>query len=259
MNALARQQLLLVRALFDRDFANAIKTIAKELEPMRLDGLKVYQSNGHALAERAFAAAYPVLSALLGAQSSAALARTLWHAQPPTCGDVNRWGAGVAAFVRADPQLQDTPYLADVAQLEWALHCCASAADGSPQPASLALLAQQAPEALFLEWPPGTVLLPSAWPVVSIVGAHRDGVPGFATVAAELQAGVAQTALVWRQAWRPSLRSALPGEAAFLRATQTGASLGQALDAAPALDFAQWLPRAVQEGLLLSVRCAGGA
>jgi hypothetical protein len=45
----------------------------------------------------------------------------------------------------------------------------------------------------------------------------------------------------------------MAGEATLLQALQTGASFGAALEAANGLDFSQWLPLAVQTGLVLGV------
>ncbi|MBA4175071.1 MAG: hypothetical protein C0505_00690 [Leptothrix sp. (in: Bacteria)] len=95
-------------------------------------GLAAYRANAGALAERALAAAYPTLQQLLGADSLAGLARHFWHRHPPQAGDIARGGADLADFIAAAPALADEPYLADLARLEWAVHCAATAADAGP-------------------------------------------------------------------------------------------------------------------------------
>jgi len=252
MSALALQQQQLLESLFLPAAEDAIKNIAICADSMGIRGLKAYQSNGHALAERALLAAYPVLAQMLGAESFAALARALWHATPPQRGDVAQWGDTLADFVAASPQLAGEPYLADVARVEWALHCCASAADAVLQPATLALLGSHDLDALRLQLAPGTALLCSPWPVVSLVHAHGDGGVTLAQAAALLHAGQAEDALVWRQGYRPRLRQAQAGEADFVAALLAGSALGAAMDAAPQLDTSAWLTDAVQSGLLLA-------
>lgn len=251
---LARQQQMLLDALLAWPPDNAMKKIAHHAVDARARGLKAYQANGHALAERALLGAYPVLAQLLGTESFADLARALWHAQPPTRGDVARWGEGLAAFLAQDPQLQDDPYLADVARAEWALHRCASAVDAAPDLASLARLSTDNPDDLTLTLAPGCAVLRSAWPVAAILGAHTEGTPSLAEAGTLLRAGVAQDVLVWREGLRPRSRATLAGEADLLDALQQGVGLGSALDQAAALDFGQWLPLAVQTGLVLAVR-----
>lgn len=254
MSALAQQQQRFLEGLFSPDIENAIKNIAICADSMGVRGLKAYQSNGRALAERALLAAYPVLAQMLGAESFAALARALWHASPPQVGDMARWGNTLIDFVAASPQLADDPYLADVARVEWALHTCASAPDAELQPATLALLGSHDLDVLQLQLAPGTALLHSPWPAASLVLAHGDEGVTLAEAATLLRAGQAENALVWRQGYRPRLRHALPDEALFVTALLQGVSLEAAMDAAPQLDINAWLTDAVQSGLLLAVQ-----
>ena len=254
MSTLARQQQALLDALMEWPAANATTTIATYVEDTGARGLKAYQTNGHALAERALAVAYPVVAQMVGDESFADLARALWHAQPPLRGDVACWGEGLAAFMQSSAQLQEEPYLGDVARAEWALHQSASAADRVADLPSLALLTTHDPEQLRLLLAPGCAVVRSAWPVASILTAHRDGSPSFEQVGELLRDACAQDAVVWRCGLRPSVRLAATGETDLLLPLLRGESLAQALDAAPMLDFSQWLPMAVQSGLLLSVR-----
>jgi hypothetical protein len=69
-----------------------------------------------------------------------------------------------------------------------------------------------------------------------------------------LRVACAQDAVVWRCGLRPGVRQAVKGETELLLPLLRGESLAEALDAAHAVDFSQWLPMAVQSGLLLSVR-----
>jgi hypothetical protein len=182
-----------------------------------------------------------------------------------------QWGGALPEVVRQSTQLQDEPYLADVAAVEWALHCCATAPDvlpgAAPDVASFALLAEHDPSALTLRLAPGVALVCSAWPVADIMAAHRAPqpfVPGeasvrftqpvqptLAQVGQKLRDKVAQDVVVWREHLAPRLREAQPGEAALLSTLLAGQSLGNALDASPALDFGGWFPFAVHSGLVL--------
>lgn len=251
MSNLAAQQQDLLRALFDWPVDDATKLIAISASGAWARGLKAYQTNGHMLAERALLAAFPVVAQLLSEESLADLARAMWHAHPPTCGDLALWGNALPDYLASSPQLQDEPYLADVARVEWALHCCAVAADSLANPSSLALLTTEDPDQLGLRLAPGCAVLRSHWPVVSMLSAHVHGTPSLADVGAELRAGVAQNVVVWRQGLRPQFRQALPGEADVLEHLLDGVMMGQALDQSPSLDFAQWFPSAVSSQLVL--------
>ena len=272
---LAERQQALLDALFLSTPHRASvdsKFTANYVENTLARGLIAYQSNAHLQAERCMQAVYPVLAQLLGAESFAAFARAFWHAHPPTRGDLSEWGDLVAGFVASSAQLADLPYAADVARVEWALHRCATAADADPDLTTLQCLVEQDPGELWVTLAPGLCLVPSIWPVASIVNAHQKALPkgeaeggvDLREVRQRLYDGRGETAVVWRQGYKPLVRETLPGEATLLAAVLDGHSLGHALHVAmgadcggssmsPPLDFAAWLPLAVSGGLLLSV------
>ncbi len=221
-------------------------------------GLAAYQANGHALAERSLLAVYPVVAALVGDDSFATMARELWHRHPPVRGDLAWWGEALAEFVEPNPQLDDVPYLADVARVEWALHRAAGAPDAGTDPASFALLTQVDPDTFTLRLAPGTAVIISTWPVASLVTAHLHDDPPLAVAAARIQAHEDENAVVWRQALRPLVAACTPAEAALLAALLQGrsllASLNDALAADAAFDLGAWLPGAVRDGMVLGAR-----
>ncbi|WP_372659933.1 putative DNA-binding domain-containing protein [Hydrogenophaga sp.] len=258
MSQLAAQQQALLQTLFPTaGQAPASDLLAPWLHPSFERGLAAYRSNGHALAERCLQAAYPVIHSLVGADNFAPLARHFWHHSPPVCGDMAQWGEAFAAFLASNDQLADVPYLADVARLEWALHRAASAADTTADPASLAQLGTEDPDTLGLRLASGTHTLCSAWPVASLVNAHRAADPSLAAVAELIQAGVGECAVVWRQGMRPCLGPASAAEVALIQALLHNHSLLAALNAAlqadPAWDLGPWLVAAVSSGLVLAV------
>ena len=260
MSTLASQQQALLDALFAWPPQPAVQRLVCHASGVGATpgrGLLVYQSNAHALAERALHAVYPVLAQMLGGQSFAELARAFWHAHPPQGGDIADWGQALAAFLQDSGQLQDEPYVPDVARAEWALHACARAGDRDADLATLALLTTEDAHTLTLNLAPGLAVLESAWPLASLVLAHLQNSPSLAQVGEELRRCLGQDVVVWRAGLQPKLRLALPGEAEVLRALQSGQSLASALQADTALDFSQWLPLVVQTGLVLGARlCA---
>ena len=253
MSTLERQQQMLLDALFAWPAQNAMKEVAVHAMDSGARGLKAYQTNGHVLAERALLAAYPVVAQIIGLESFADLARALWHAHPPVRGDLAQWGDALPRFLQSSNQLQDAPYLADVACVEWALHCAATVVDGVSDPASLAWLTTNDPAALTLVLCSGCAAIHSDWPVASILSAHREGAPTLPEVGVQLRERIGQNVVVWRQGLRPRVRQALPGEIACLQGLWAGQSLAQALQGAPALEFGAWFPMAFQTGLVWGV------
>lgn len=261
MSPLARQQQALLNALWappELTEAAFSELSALVYAPWQR-GLAAYRANARALAERALQAAFPVVAQLIGADSFALMACEFWHRHPPERGDIAWWGGALPGFLAGNPQLANVPYLADVAQVEWALHRIAGAADAQAAPASFALLGQHEPDTLTLLLPPGTLLYRSNWPVASLVAAHLHGEPAFDAVAAAVQSRQGETALVWRQGLRPRLACCAAADAAMLQALLAGQPLLAALEAAlavePQFDFSAWLNAAVAQGQVVGAAC----
>ncbi|MBA3590054.1 putative DNA-binding domain-containing protein [Methylibium sp.] len=219
-------------------------------------GLGAYRGNAAGIAERALAAAYPTLTALVGPQDGAALARALWRASPPLRGDLAQWGGDLPEFIEAQRGLDPWPYLADCARLDATVQRCEAAADAAPEPATLTLLAEQPPEALVLRLLPSVQLLASDWPVATLHVAHRHTQPDgsaldmdaleCARVAIGERRG--ESVVVARAAWRALPHAVDAPTFAWMRSLHANATLAQALvQAGPDFEFNAWLLQAVQQ------------
>lgn len=228
-------------------------------------GLPAYQRNARAVAERALAAAYPVLRQCVGEATLAALARDHWLDCPPVLGDLAHWGADLPAWLgHLGPEHELPAWLPELARAEWVLHQLVTAPDPLPQPTTLARLVQEDPDQLRLETPAGTQVLAFESAVISVLLAH-GGVEGGCEPSAQalqaaghrLQAGERELAVFWRQGWRPRVRLIDATEAAWLQALHTQPSLGAALHwlelQPPGMDLGAWLQEAVSQGLVLAV------
>ena len=272
---LAEQQAHLLRALSTDSLQDAIEIIAagalftplngifdfkisqNQQQNQWQRGLAAYRANAHAIAQRALSAAYPVVAQIIGAEAFAQLAQAFWHACAPGRGDLAQWGAQLPDFIAQAAQLQELPYLGDVARIEWAVHVCASAPDALQDTASLNGLTQHAPSMLALQLAPGCAVLASDWPAASIWLAHQAPPQGVSleTAVALVQRGEGQTAMVWREGFVPRVCVLAQAERVFVQAVLDQTDLEEALNRAGGrFDFAVWLARAVQTGQLLSVR-----
>jgi hypothetical protein len=257
MNELERQRALL-RSLWARDEGASLAAVVGERGARLLRGWQAYQANGGASAERALAARYPTVQALLGEESFAALARAFWQAHPPQRGDLAEFGDALPGFIATSDQLADVPYVADSARLDALVACCERAADTECDTASLALLAETDPAGLTLALMPSVGLLSSAWPAAGLWLAHRPGDDAAAHLAAvreALDAGQGEHALVWRDGWRPRVQAISGPEARWTRALLEGRPLSEALDrAGETFSFEPWLLQALQHGWLAGAR-----
>jgi hypothetical protein len=263
---LAQQQALL-DALWAPVVTNAPENIAVCALFESARGLKAYQSNGHALAERVLVAAYPVVTEVISPDSMGQLARALWHAHPPTRGDLAWWGDALPAFMAASPQLADLPWLPDLARLEWALHTAQAAADAAAPAdglASLQRLASDEPATLRLTWAAATRVLALDWDVWPIwqahvlahvqadPEAHTQAIKALGPDATHWAAPRPTPVLLWRPVHAVRSQPLPPDTARFVQTLLDGASLLTALEQADP-GFAHWLPQALQQGLVTGV------
>jgi hypothetical protein len=218
-------------------------------------GLRAYQANGQATAQRVLASTYPTIAAMLGEETLNALARILWAQRPPSGGDLGEWGNALPDLIAAHPDLQAWPWLADSARLDWTRHVAERTADASLDADSLHLLGSAAPDQVRLWLKPCVQVLTSTWPIVGLWEAHRLPV-GEQAQAAEhaLSQGEVGVVIVWRHPWALQMLCLTGSQAAWmtsLAATAVSAppTLAQLLDEAPPdFDFTMWLSQAVSLG-----------
>lgn len=214
--------------------------------------LDIYRRAIRAHCEAALRAAYPVVARLVGEGFFAEMARCHAAAFPPACGDLNRYGDSLPAFIASYPPAASLPWLGDVACLEWACHESAMAADvPGIDFAALAGIPDEGQPRLAFRLHPSVRRVRSAWPVLAIWDANqpgRDGTPGREEGADEI--------LVWRGSDRVRAGPLAPPEAAFVDALIVGLALEEAADAAPGWDFAPMLARLAADGLLAEFRLA---
>lgn len=247
---------------FFADMERAKACFSFENQAVALRGWRAYRSHAQALAVSSLRAAYPTLFQLLGEDNFSHLAQDFWQVQPPQRGDLAQWGGALSDYMPALPPLRgllaEHPYLCDVARLEWALHTAQTATDAVVDADRFHWLSTYDPAQLQLGFSAGCILLRSAYPVVAVLHWHDPHDEVQREVARQCIAQQqAQTALVWRQGFRPMLASVDAGAAALIEATLQGLPLSAAMEAAfeaqADFDFGAWLAHSVQSGLLVTV------
>lgn len=254
----ARQQALL--AAIRARSANAADLGLAEADERAHAGLQIYRSNAWALAERALAAAFPTVQALLGEADFKRMAIAHWNDAPAERGDIGVWGSGLPRWLAEQQPLAQWPYLADCAQLDWLRHLCERAADAEFDAASLAKLAGTDPATLRLVLKPGVAVLASAWPVACIFEAHHGAAPNFDAARDAIEQRRGEVVLVARSGWRARVHRIDLPTLEWTNHLLAGTRLSRALDCAgPAFDLSAWLARALRDEWLHGVRDANDA
>ena len=214
-------------ALFDaaREPALAGMLVAGDQPGRRL---AIYRGNLTAQWERALGNAYPVLRTLVGEAFFAALARAYGQAHPSVDPDLNRFGADLAEFVAGFAPLVDYPYMADMARLEWALHCAHYAAEAPALTAAdIALLSPAQLEERRFALHPACALYEGRWATLALWRAHQPDGPAFPDDMALPCRGV-----IVRSGWQAQVLPLDRAAYAALERLAGGAPFGVALDAA---------------------------
>ncbi|MFL6708759.1 MAG: DUF692 family multinuclear iron-containing protein [Massilia sp.] len=246
---LAENQQLFSDALFASDAIDrAVPLFAGSKVAARL---ALYRGHLTGTWEKILAAAFPVLRELVGEEFFGGLARAFGMAHPSEDGDLNRFGGGFAGFIDGFEHAAPYPYLADMARLEWALHNSYYAADAEALAAAdLAGLSPADFDAARFALHPAACLQRSPWAVATLWHAHHGG-----EFPAEMAAP--EQWVVARPQWKPQLTAVSPAEFAALRQVEEGASMGQALDAAFALEPQFDIARALGQWLALGLLIRG--
>jgi hypothetical protein len=223
-------------AIFDAQAATAFSghILAKGLDATRR--LQIYRNNHHCGLSEALAAVFPVTRRLVGEAFFAQTARRYVQQVRSLSGDIHHYGDAFAAFLAGLPELDDYPYLPDVARLEWAWHSVFhSAVDAPFQLAGLQGIAPQDYAALGFRLQHAARLLASGYPVLRIWQVNQDDWCGEQRV--QLDAG-ADYLLVMRAQQAVSITALDAAEYQLLAGLAGGAPLVAALQSALAADAA---------------------
>lgn len=227
------------RAAFawQQDFSDALFDSAREpaiaAQITHAQRFALYRGNLTATWEKTLSAAYPVIRQLVGDEFFGALTRAYGMAHPSDNADLNQFGATFAAFLDDFEHVADYPYLPDMALVEWELHRAHYAPDaGALDAAALGELTPEEFENARFPLHPACVLLASPWAVVPLWLAHQDGSGvDFPSDMAEPSYGV-----IVRPCWKSSLALLDAATHAAVLALGSGATMGEALDAAIDVD-----------------------
>ena len=140
---------------------------AGKLTPLKR--LNIYQHNTKTTLTNALASLYPVVSNIVGAPFFLALAAQYIAATPSRSGDLHDYGANFADFFSGYAPLDELPYLADVAKLEWRWHVAFHAANAAAFDVTrLQKIPAEAVGALQFRLSPTVSLITSAYPLLQI-------------------------------------------------------------------------------------------
>lgn len=174
MPTLHEVQSLFRGAMFGVEAPELLEAIAGDgLQPTAR--LQIYRHHVLTSLTEALKTIFPVVCRLVDVRFFAYAADAYIRQQPPVQPCLFEYGASFPAFLAAFPPCQGLPYLADVAQLEWALNAAYHAPEHVPVTVDTlrSIPAEQLGD-VCLQIDPARHLLHSVWPVDAIWRANQD-------------------------------------------------------------------------------------
>ncbi len=247
---LAQTQRAFAAAILDVDLPPPTFIEGGRGEERRRQRFDIYRNNVFVALVDGLEARFPAVARIVGRDYFRAMARGYAGAEPSR-GAYLDYGRSFPDFLAGFGPVADTPYLADVARLEWARHESYHAPDAAAlSAAAFAALAPDPGAALALH--PAARLVSSAYPIHAIWAANAHD--GAAASLALPDHG--EAVLVTRPDERVAVRALGPGAAAFAAALGKGAALGEAYERARETASEFSLERALRD--LLAAGALGG-
>ena len=228
-NSLAVLQKCFADALLNVDLTEqTLAVFAASTSPLEAR-LAFYRGNQTSIWTGALASAYPVLLELVGTEFFEQMARAYGHAFPSQLGDLNQFGADLAAFLADAPVNKDYPYFVDVAKLEWRVHRAYYAEDAEilTLPSLITGAAEKLNDARLI-WHPTAQLLESPSASVSVWLSHQDE----NHENAQFDLSERNYGLITRHLWQVSVLALSEADFCVLQALTQGKNLGAALELA---------------------------
>ncbi|TAL28630.1 MAG: DUF2063 domain-containing protein [Alphaproteobacteria bacterium] len=190
--------------------------------------LQVYKNNTHLTLLDLLKDVFPVTTILLGEKFLNFAGREFIRAFPPESGDMNGYGGLFPEYLARLPNLNQFPYVPDVAKLEWLAHESYLSPRRAPLTGAM-LAAVEDPVNLKLHVQPHVFLLRSAWPVDRLwheVSEHGEALKDFKFEAAETFAAI------YREERRIAVWTITEGAYKFLEHLQSDPALAFAAETA---------------------------
>ncbi len=181
MNTLQEQQRRFSKFIFASDDERPnVETLALKQSPTSRfkdsQRMQIYRNNFAISLCEALVGVYPVIQKLVGEAFFQQIAREYVQRYPSRTGNLHDFGDEFASFLQVFPNLENVPYLPDVARLEWAYHRVFHSADVNILSLdALATLNGQQMTQLCFQLSTSCVHLASAYPILSIWQANQDG------------------------------------------------------------------------------------
>lgn len=244
------------------DFAGAIhdpKRSVPEEVARQTDGqiaekrFAVYRNNVYVSLIEALRTQFPIIERLVGEEFFKALARVYVEQNLPKSPLMFEYGDNFPAFLESFEKVQDLPYLADVARIDYARTQAYHAADATPLTLQdLAAVPQDIFALSSFTLHPSIHLISSPYPIFAIWDANMRTEAEMPEISID---DGGQDILVVRPELSVDVHLLAPGALHFVSALRDGETIAEAVETSiekePNFDFSNVLPVIAQAGILV--------
>ena len=257
MPRLREVQKAVAQSVLARDASEAASHIVDDVIAAT-DRLCIYRNSFVSTLTGALRLTFPAVERLVGQEFFAASAAAFIERHPPRSAYLNEYGAAFGDFLAAFPPARSLPYLPEVALLEWAVSCAASAPDTPAlDPASLAKIDEAEQARLRFLAHPSVRLFEVRYPVDRIWRAvlDRDDA-ALAVIDLKLEP---QWLLVHRHEDGVTVRRLAEAEGHFTAALCAGRPLAEVMTPATTPDLVTLLAEHLARGRFAGIAIAAAA
>lgn len=233
-------------------------------------GLNVYSNNFIENGIRALSITFPTVEGFIGEDSFRMLSRRYLKHEAKTSFDWAEYGNNLPVFIAEQEALQEYPFLSEVAQLDWLIHCAQREADKVFEAASFALLESGDTSVLRFVPAPGLQVLKFRFPVVDLYRLVHD--PAMQseenklareTLLKEIKISISdainnatgRSLILWRPDYKAQFEYISDAEADVMQQLIDQASVDTIIETIGThhIDLVAWLSKAISNKLIFSV------
>lgn len=219
--------------------------------------LQIYQNNLYMTAARSLSLSYPVVHKMIGEQAMRLLSRRLLSVELPSSGDWADWGLNFSALLAASELHQEHPYLAPMANLEWAFQCASRMQVEKLDAESLQRLTESDLDTVVIKLQNSLTLVSSDYPLHGLWTVHRNGdktqLPTKADLSNALSTPEGGCYLVCQSLNGPNVVAITRDYFVWIDGIKSGKSIGKLLDEFPDFSFPNWLSESIKNNWLVSL------
>ncbi|MFT5543129.1 MAG: hypothetical protein ACI97K_002152 [Glaciecola sp.] len=232
--------------------------------------LNIYSNNFIENGIRALSITYPTVEGFIGIDTFRVLSRKLLQHESKVSFDWAEYGQSLPEFIEDQEELEAFPFLSEVAELDWAIHCSQREKDKAFEAASFALMETGDTSTLIFDSAPGLQVLDSWFPIVDLyqlihaphlqtaegAGARQELLKIITkSINNAINTQSPRSLVLWRAEYKAQFEFVSEAEALVIQKLSEKASVNTVIETISSqnIDLTDWLTKAISNKLIFAV------